>query len=103
MQDITDRKHAEQQLSYLANHDALTGLLNREQLHNRLTHALSGLRHDTKLALMYLDLDRFKLINDTLGHRIGDLLLQAVSVRLKSLVRANDILARLGGDEFIVL
>jgi diguanylate cyclase (GGDEF)-like protein/PAS domain S-box-containing protein len=104
VQDITDRKHAEQRLSYLANHDALTGLLNRSQFHDRFTHTLSTiLRHDAKLALMFLDLDRFKLINDTLGHRIGDLLLQAVSVRLKSSVRAGDILARLGGDEFIVL
>lgn len=104
IQDITDRKFAEQQLIYLANHDPLTGLLNRDQFHNRLTQALSSVqRHDSKLALMYFDLDRFKLINDTLGHRVGDLLLQEVSTRLKSSVRANDILARLGGDEFIVL
>ena len=60
-------------------------------------------RHDTRLALLYLDLDRFKLINDTLGHRLGDLLLQAVSDRLRSSVRVHDLLARLGGDEFIVL
>jgi diguanylate cyclase (GGDEF)-like protein/PAS domain S-box-containing protein len=104
IQDITARKHAEQRLSYLANHDALTGLLNRTQFHDRFTLALASvLRRETKLALMFLDLDRFKLINDTLGHRIGDLLLQAVSVRLKSSVRVNDVLARLGGDEFIVL
>lgn len=104
VQDITDRKHVEQQLIYLANHDPLTGLLNRDEFHNRLTQTLSSVRrHDAKLALMFLDLDRFKLINDTLGHRIGDLLLQAVSERLRSSVRSNDILARLGGDEFIVL
>ncbi len=104
IQDITDRKHVEQQLIYLANHDPLTGLLNRDEFHNRLTQTLSSVRrHDAKLALMFLDLDRFKLINDTLGHRIGDLLLQAVSERLRSSVRSNDILARLGGDEFIVL
>jgi diguanylate cyclase (GGDEF)-like protein/PAS domain S-box-containing protein len=104
IQNITNRKYAEQQLIYLANHDPLTGLLNRDQFHNRLTQALSSVqRHDTKLALMYLDLDRFKLINDTLGHRLGDLLLQAVSDRLKNSVRTHDILARLGGDEFIVL
>ncbi|MGZ5001196.1 MAG: diguanylate cyclase domain-containing protein, partial [Methylomonas sp.] len=104
IQNITNRKYAEQQLIYLANHDPLTGLLNRDQFHNRLTSALSSVqRHDTKLALMYLDLDRFKLINDTLGHRLGDLLLQAVSDRLKTSVRSHDILARLGGDEFIVL
>lgn len=104
IQDITDRKTAEQQLIYIANHDPLTGLLNRSQFHDRFTQALSTVhRHDTKLALMFLDLDRFKLINDTLGHRIGDLLLQALSERLKRSLRANDILARLGGDEFIVL
>jgi diguanylate cyclase (GGDEF)-like protein/PAS domain S-box-containing protein len=104
IQDITERKYFEQQLIYIANHDPLTGLLNRQQFHNRLTETLSASRrHDTKLALMYLDLDRFKLINDTLGHRIGDLLLEAVGERLKSSIRNNDILARLGGDEFIVL
>ncbi|AEG00778.1 EAL domain-containing protein [Methylomonas methanica] len=104
IQNISNRKYAEQQLIYLANHDPLTGLLNRDQFHNRLTQALSsGQRHNRKLAVMYLDLDRFKLINDTLGHRLGDLLLQAVSDRLRTSVRSNDILARLGGDEFIVL
>ncbi|OHX35426.1 two-component system response regulator [Methylomonas sp. LWB] len=104
VQNISNRKYAEQQLIYLANHDPLTGLLNRDQFHARLTQALStARRHGSKLALMFLDLDRFKLINDTLGHRLGDLLLQATSDRLKSTVRANDVLARLGGDEFIVL
>lgn len=104
IQDVTNRKFAEQQLLYLANHDPLTGLLNREQFHNRLTQALAAVqRYDTKLALMFLDLDRFKLINDTLGHRLGDLLLQSVSDRLRTSVRAQDILARLGGDEFIIL
>ena len=103
-QDTTDRKYAEEKFIYLANHDPLTGLMNRTQFHDRFTHTLSAVqRHGTKLALMFLDLDRFKLINDTLGHRIGDLLLQAVSERLKSAVRSNDLLARLGGDEFILL
>ncbi|MDD5577659.1 MAG: EAL domain-containing protein [Methylobacter sp.] len=104
IQDITERKYMEQQLIYIANHDPLTGLLNRQQFHTRLSDALSSSRrHDNKLALMFLDLDRFKLINDTLGHRIGDLLLEAVGDRLKISVRTNDTLARLGGDEFIVL
>ncbi|MDD5460680.1 MAG: EAL domain-containing protein [Methylococcales bacterium] len=104
IQDISDRKHAEQQLIYIANHDPLTGLLNRVQFHNRFTQVLSSVRrHGSKLAIMFLDLDRFKLINDTLGHRIGDLLLQAISERLKSSIRSNDILARLGGDEFVAL
>ncbi len=104
IQDITERKLAEKQLIYIANHDPLTGLMNRGQFHDRFTQILSLIRRqDTKLALMYIDLDRFKLINDTLGHRLGDLLLQAVSERLKSSTRVNDTLARLGGDEFIVL
>jgi diguanylate cyclase (GGDEF)-like protein/PAS domain S-box-containing protein len=104
IQDITDRKYAEQQLFYIANHDPLTGLLNRTQFHDRFAKTLSSIRRrETKLALMFLDLDRFKLINDTLGHRLGDLLLQGVSERLKTSIRSQDILARLGGDEFIVL
>lgn len=104
IQDDTDRKLAEQQLIYIANHDPLTGLLNRGQFHDRFSQILSLFRrHDTKLALMFIDLDHFKLINETLGHRIGDLLLQAVGERLKSSTRVNDTLARLGGDEFIVL
>jgi len=104
IQDVTDRKHAEQQLRYFANHDPLTGLLNCTELHNRLTQTLASVqRHEDKLALMFLDLDRFKLINDSLGHRIGDLLLQEVSERLRKSVRSNDILARLGGDEFILI
>ena len=104
IQDITDRKSAEQQLVYVANHDPLTGLLNRVEFDNCLTQALaSAQRYETKLALMFLDLDRFKLINDTLGHRLGDLLLQEVGERLKTSVRTYDVLARLGGDEFIVL
>lgn len=104
VQDISERKAIEQQLTYIANHDALTGLMNRQQFHNRLTEALSySRRHSTKLAVVFLDLDRFKLINDTLGHWIGDLLIQAVAERLKKSFRTNDTLARLGGDEFILL
>jgi diguanylate cyclase (GGDEF)-like protein/PAS domain S-box-containing protein len=104
VQDINERKAIEQQLTYIANHDALTGLLNRQQFHNRLTEALTySRRHSTKLAVLFLDLDRFKLINDTLGHWIGDLLIKAVAERLKKSFRTNDTLARLGGDEFILL
>jgi diguanylate cyclase (GGDEF)-like protein/PAS domain S-box-containing protein len=103
-QDITDRKFAEQQLAYIAGHDPLTGLLNRSQFHNSFTQTLaSAQRYEAKLALMLLDLDRFKLINDTLGHRLGDILLQEVSLRLRTSVRTEDVLARLGGDEFVVL
>lgn len=104
IQDISERKYAEQQLVYIANHDPLTGLLNRGQFQNRLSQALSlAQRNNNKLALMFLDLDRFKLVNDTLGHTIGDILLQEVGDRLKSSVRSHDVLARQGGDEFIVL
>jgi diguanylate cyclase (GGDEF)-like protein/PAS domain S-box-containing protein len=104
VQDISERKAIEQQLTYIANHDALTGLLNRQQFHNRLTETLTySQRHGSKLALIFLDLDRFKLINDTLGHWIGDLLIKAVAERLKKSFRSNDTLARLGGDEFIML
>ncbi|MGR9000291.1 MAG: two-component system response regulator [Gammaproteobacteria bacterium] len=104
IQDITERKHTEKQLIYIASHDPLTGLMNRDQFHDRFTQILSLIRRqETKLALLYIDLDHFKAINDTLGRRIGDLLLQAVSERLKSSTRVNDTLARLGSDEFIVL
>lgn len=104
IQDITDRKHADLQLQYIANHDPLTGLLNRLEFDNRLTLALTSVqRRSGKLALLFLDLDRFKLINDSLGHTTGDMLLREVGERLKKSVRSNDILARLGGDEFIIL
>jgi diguanylate cyclase (GGDEF)-like protein/PAS domain S-box-containing protein len=104
IQDITDRKHADLQLQYIANHDPLTGLLNRLEFDNRLTLALTSVqRRSSKLALLFLDLDRFKLINDSLGHTTGDMLLREVGERLKKTVRSNDILARLGGDEFIIL
>lgn len=104
VQDISERKYIEKQLVFIANHDPLTGLFNRLKFHNRLTQTLSSVRrNETKFALLFLDLDRFKLVNDTLGHRIGDLLLQAVAERLKSAVRSSDTLARLGGDEFIML
>ena len=104
IQDITDRKFAEQQLVYVAHHDPLTGLLNRTEFHNRLIESLGlAQRYKNKLAILFLDLDRFKLINDTLGHRLGDLLIQEVGERLKSSLRTHDVLGRLGGDEFIVL
>lgn len=104
IQDISERKDAEQKLVYIAIHDPLTGLLNRAQFQDRFTQTLFAVRrHNAKLALIFLDLDRFKFINDTLGHRIGNLLLQAVGERLKKMIRINDSLARLGGDEFIAL
>jgi diguanylate cyclase (GGDEF)-like protein/PAS domain S-box-containing protein len=102
--DITERKLAERQLERLAYRDSLTGLPNRFLFHDRLGHSLDQARRRARrLALMYIDLDRFKLVNDTLGHAVGDKLLQAVAKRLQQSLRADDTIARLGGDEFAVL
>lgn len=102
--DITDRKNAEQQISYQAYHDALTDLPNRNLFGDRLNQALAhAVRHGEGLAVLFLDLDHFKIINDTLGHSVGDWLLKEVSERLRKSVREVDTVARLGGDEFILL
>ncbi len=98
------RKRAEQQLINLAHYDPLTGLANRNTFHESIVRALSrGERKRESFGLMFLDLDRFKEVNDTHGHEIGDLLLQEASQRLRSAVREYDTVARLGGDEFAVL
>ena len=102
--DITARKVAEERIQYLAYYDALTGLPNRALLQDRLTKALAGARRQKdKIALLFLDLDGFKNINDSLGHPIGDLLLQEIAERLKTWGREQDTVARLGGDEFLIL
>ncbi|HKO02402.1 MAG TPA: PAS domain S-box protein, partial [Thermoanaerobaculia bacterium] len=104
VRDITERTYAEEQIKHLAYHDALTGLPNRLLFKDRLTVALSHAQRDrTRLAVIFLDLDRFKVINDSLGHNIGDQLLQAVAARVSSCVRESDTVARLGGDEFTLL
>ncbi|MFN2417183.1 MAG: putative bifunctional diguanylate cyclase/phosphodiesterase [Pyrinomonadaceae bacterium] len=105
IQDITDRKLAEQQLHHDAFHDALTGLPNRALFmdHLKLAVARSRRNNTTKFAVLYLDLDRFKVINDSLGHTIGDQLLVGIADRLKNNLRPGDTVARLGGDEFTVL
>ncbi len=122
LRDISERKQAQQSLAFMANYDSLTQLPNRTLFRDRLTHALARARRHEKLAaLMFLDLDRFKMINDSLGHAIGDKLLQAVAARLIQTLRAADtvsrystaeimpgemgsaIISRLGGDEFTVI
>jgi diguanylate cyclase (GGDEF)-like protein len=102
-EDITSRRLAEERISYLAKHDMLTGLPNRSMLLERINEARPGAGRGQCFALMFLDLDRFKSVNDTLGHAAGDELLQSVASRLRETVREGDTVARLGGDEFVVL
>ncbi len=102
--DISERKRAEELAQHLATHDALTGLPNRLLFLDRLEVALARARREgTQPALLYCDLDDFKLINDTCGHAVGDCVLRSVGERMKSIVRESDTVARLGGDEFVVL
>jgi diguanylate cyclase (GGDEF)-like protein len=96
-------REAEQQIHYMANHDALTGLTNRFEFEKKLNQLLGTLSHNHKHAFLYLDLDQFKVVNDTSGHVAGDELLRQLSVIMEKEIRANDTLARLGGDEFGVL
>jgi diguanylate cyclase (GGDEF)-like protein/PAS domain S-box-containing protein len=101
--DITERKTAEEKIQYLAFYDPLTKLPNRQLLLDRLQHALSDHDRPREGALMFIDLDNFKVLNDTLGHQKGDQLLQQVAERLRSCVARGDTVARLGGDEFVIL
>ena len=104
IEDISARKGQEAELEHQALHDALTGLPNRSLLHDRLLQAIRlGQRDEQPMALMMMDLDRFKDVNDTFGHHSGDLLLRAVAVRLTAELRASDTVARLGGDEFAIV
>ena len=101
---VIERKQMEAWLQHIAQHDPLTGLPNRELFHDRLQTALRlAERNQTRLAVLYLDLDRFKEVNDTLGHHVGDLLLQEAARRLQQCVRSSDTVGRVGGDEFLVL
>ncbi len=101
--DITERKMAEEKIQYLAFYDPLTKLPNRQLLLDRLQRALTDRARPREGALMFIDLDNFKVLNDTLGHQKGDLLLQQVAERLRSCVARGDTVARLGGDEFVIL
>jgi diguanylate cyclase (GGDEF)-like protein/PAS domain S-box-containing protein len=102
--DITEQKADQERIHYLAHHDSLTGLVNRFSLEERLEQAVHATkRHKNKLALFFIDMDRFKAINDTHGHQTGDELLKMVAQRLQDNIRESDIVARIGGDEFVVV
>ena len=102
-EDITERRRAEAQIAHMARHDALTGLGNRALFHDEMKRALVRVGRGAKIGVLCLDLDRFKTVNDTLGHPIGDALLRSVSDRLRSCVREVDTVVRLGGDEFAII
>lgn len=104
LRDITEQRKHESQLTYLANHDALTGLPNRNLLSDRLHQAIAyASRLDDKIALLFIDLDRFKLINDSLGHDFGDYVLIELAKRISECLRDEDTVSRMGGDEFVIL
>jgi diguanylate cyclase (GGDEF)-like protein/PAS domain S-box-containing protein len=104
IRDITERKRIEQEIKDMATHDALTGLPNRLMFTQLLNHAIqTARRYQRQFAVLFVDLDRFKIINDTMGHEAGDQLLKEIAGRFKQSLRASDVVSRLGGDEFIVL
>ncbi|HET7716936.1 MAG TPA: EAL domain-containing protein [Bauldia sp.] len=103
LEDITERRNTEARINHLAHFDPLTGLPNRNRLREELDRALATMRRSGPLALLFVDLDEFKQVNDTLGHPSGDQLLGLVSERLQSVIRRSDVAARFGGDEFVVI
>ena len=102
-EDITERRQAEAKISHMALHDALTNLPNRRFFHEQMENRLSHLSRDQKFAVLCLDLDRFKIVNDTLGHPFGDKLLNQVATRMSKCLSEGDSIARLGGDEFAIM
>ncbi|MGI9451535.1 MAG: diguanylate cyclase domain-containing protein, partial [Geminicoccaceae bacterium] len=102
-EDVTERRQAEARIAHMARHDALTGLGNRTLFRDEINRALIRVNRGEKVAVLCLDLDRFKIVNDTLGHPVGDALLEAVADRLRSCVREIDTVVRLGGDEFAII
>jgi diguanylate cyclase (GGDEF)-like protein len=103
VEDVTERKNAEAKIHHLARYDALTGLPNRIFFHDQMEWALATMKRGHHCAVLFVDLDQFKQVNDTLGHPAGDALLFAVAERLRNIIRESDLVARFGGDEFVVL
>lgn len=103
IEDVTTRKRSDEQISHLAHYDALTDLPNRVLFREQLEHALKKVQPGEQLAVLYIDIDEFKSVNDALGHSIGDELLKAVAGRLRGCLGATDVAARLGGDEFAII
>jgi diguanylate cyclase (GGDEF)-like protein/PAS domain S-box-containing protein len=103
IEDVTERKQSEERIAHLAHYDALTDLPNREFFRQQIEQSLKQVRRGEQLAVLYLDLDKFKSVNDTLGHQGGDELLKTVAERLRACLRETDIVARLGGDEFAIV
>jgi diguanylate cyclase (GGDEF)-like protein len=103
VEDVTERKNAEAKIHHLARYDTLTGLPNRTFFHDQMEWALANLKRDANCAVLFVDLDQFKQVNDTLGHPAGDALLCAVAERLRNIARDTDFVARFGGDEFVML
>jgi len=98
-EDITERRRSEARIAHLAHYDALTDLPNRTLFRERLEEALKRVQRGEQIAVLYIDIDEFKSVNDTLGHSVGDELLKALAIRLRGCLRETDLVARLGGDE----